>query len=222
VTIPAHPFAYLAGLGEPVCQALIPLVERGLITLRAEPDFTPAEVSADFLPDFAAQGRPSLGRLISMSIRKDTSVIGSTTRFTLLPHVFFEISAIDPSLADEVQALAGAGNIVGAYRLLTLRLVASGTDANGPKLLQRTLFRQAANPAAPGPFAAPPDGPLHAVAGAATPTAASDAPTAPRAMRRYVGLSLVRSAFPSIRFPAYPLPLVVFRYVAIVGVRIPL
>jgi hypothetical protein len=41
-------------------------------------------------------------------------------------------------------------------------------------------------------------------------------------MHRYVGLSLVRSAFPSIQFPAYPLPLVVFRYVAIVGVRIPL
>jgi hypothetical protein len=220
--IPAHPFAYLADLGEPVCKALIPLVQQGLITLHAEPDFTPAEVSADFLPDFTAQERPSMNRLISMSIRKDTSVIGSTTRFTLLPHVFSAISAINPSLADEAQALAGAGNIVGAYRLLTHRLAASGTAANGPKLLQQTLFQQAEDPVASGPSATPPRGPLHAAAGGLTPTVASDAPKAPRARHRFVGLSLVRSVSPAIRFPACPLPLVVYRYVAIVGVRVPL
>lgn len=222
MTIPAHPFAYLADLGEPICQALIPLVQHGLITLRVEPDFTPTEVSADFLPDFAAMGRPSLGALIRMSIRKDTSVIGSTTSFKLLPHVFSEISTIDPSLADAVQALAGLGEIVAAYRLLTHRLAALDTTANGPRLLQQTLFQREEDLVAPGPSVAPRHGPLHAATAAPTQTVASDAPKAPRAMHRYVGLSPVRSAFPAIRFPAYPLPLVAYRYTAIVGVRVPL
>lgn len=54
-------------------QALLPFVQRGLIALRVEPDFTPTEISPDFLPDFALMGRPFLGALIAAHFGSDAA-----------------------------------------------------------------------------------------------------------------------------------------------------